>query len=77
MNTRVCWMLELQVREGRDEEFRALMAEMAVAGRLGAEVVLACVPVSQEVDLPDLADDRLLFAAVSYTHLTLPTSDLV
>ena len=31
MNTHVCWMLELQVREGRDEEFRALMAEMAAA----------------------------------------------
>ncbi len=31
MNTHVCWMLELQVREGRDEELRALMAEMAAA----------------------------------------------
>lgn len=31
MNTHVCWMLELQVREGRDEDFRALMAEMAAA----------------------------------------------
>jgi quinol monooxygenase YgiN len=31
MNTHVCWMLEMQIREGRDEEFRALMAEMAAA----------------------------------------------
>lgn len=31
MNTHVCWMLELQVREGREADFRALMAEMASA----------------------------------------------
>jgi quinol monooxygenase YgiN len=31
MNTHVCWMLEMQVREGRDDDFRALMAEMAAA----------------------------------------------
>jgi quinol monooxygenase YgiN len=35
MNTHVCWMLELQVREGRDEDFRALMAEMAAATQAG------------------------------------------
>ena len=31
MNNHVCWMLEMQVREGREDDFRALMAEMASA----------------------------------------------
>jgi quinol monooxygenase YgiN len=31
MNSHVCWMLEMQVREGRGDDFRALMAEMASA----------------------------------------------
>jgi quinol monooxygenase YgiN len=31
MNTHVCWMLEMQVREGRGDDLRALMAEMASA----------------------------------------------
>ena len=38
------------------------VAEMALAGRLGAEVNLACVPVSQETNTPDLADEKILFA---------------
>lgn len=31
MNSHVCWMLEMQVREGREDDLRALMAEMAAA----------------------------------------------
>ncbi len=31
MNAHVSWMLELNVRAGRDEDFRALMAEMVNA----------------------------------------------
>jgi quinol monooxygenase YgiN len=31
MNSHVCWMLEMQVREGRENDLRALMAEMAAA----------------------------------------------
>jgi len=38
------------------------VAEMALAGRLGADVDLARVPVSQETEPPDLTDDTLLFA---------------
>lgn len=31
MNTHVCWMLEMEVRDGRGDDLRALMAEMAAA----------------------------------------------
>lgn len=31
MNSHVCWMLEMEVREGRGDDLRALMAEMATA----------------------------------------------
>ena len=31
MNSHVCWMLELQVQDGRENDFRTLMAEMAAA----------------------------------------------
>ncbi len=31
MNGHVCWMLEMEVREGRESDFRTLMAEMAAA----------------------------------------------
>ena len=31
MYSHVCWMLEMEVREGRGDDLRALMAEMATA----------------------------------------------
>lgn len=31
MNSHVCWMVEMEVREGRGDDLRALMAEMATA----------------------------------------------
>lgn len=40
MSSNVCWMLELEIQDGRDKEFRALMEEMVDATRANEPATL-------------------------------------
>mgnify|MGYP000932993557 CR=1 FL=1 len=54
MNSHVCWMLEMEVREGRGDDLRALMAEMATATERNE-------PGTLDYEWSLSADGRLLF----------------